>query len=121
MNFEIIFPLTYLLDDVIFKSSIDDVCNLISSEYKGNKNWILFSDYYFETEKKNRVITFSLIPAFENVFDISEYIKEAAPKEIKHTKFKSDDFINILNNNTFINFCFTFEINNKYFSFYLKN
>lgn len=106
-------PLTDLLDDVFYKSSIEDMRKFSFSQNKMEKSWLLFSDYYFEDKKPNKVITFTAMPAFSDLMELQSLIKSIAPKDIKHTRTINEDFIlGIINSPQILNIVFTFEQKN---------
>lgn len=103
-------PIITLLDDVFHKSSIEDMRKFSFSQNKTIKSWLLFSDYYFEDTKPNKVITFTAMPAFSDLLELQSLIKSIAPKDIKHTRTLNEDFIlEIIKSPQILNFIFTFE------------
>lgn len=107
-------PITDLLDDVFYKSSIEDMRKFSFSQTRTVKSWLLFSDYYFETDKPNKVITFTAMPSFSDFLELQALIKSVAPKDIKHTRTINEDFIEIINSLPILNVIFSFE-QKKYF------
>ncbi len=114
MEIDRISPLTTLLDDVFYRSSIKDMRNFFFNQIKTVKSWLLFSDYYIENEKPNNVITFTAMPHFADLMDIQDAIKLVAPKDVKHTRNINENFINLINLIPLINVVFIFE-KKKYF------
>lgn len=107
-------PLTVLLDDVFYKSSITDMRNSLFNGIEHGKSWLLFSDYYLENEKTNKVITFTAMPHFADFMEIQNKIKSISPKDIKHTRSVNEDFINLINSLPIINTVFILQ-KKKYF------
>jgi hypothetical protein len=102
-------PLTILLDDVVFKSSIRDMRQHYFSATKNEQNWLLLSDYYFGGDKPNKVITFTAMPYCPYVSELKTAIKDVAPKDIKHTRSISSDFVALINMLPAISFVFIFD------------
>lgn len=109
MNPDRISPITSLLDEVFYKSSIADMRNFYFSNTRTLENWLLFSDYYLDNKKPNNVITFTALPYVVNLMELQKTIKQVAPKDIKHTKNISSDFIELINSLPIINIQFIFE------------
>ncbi len=70
------------------------------------KKWILFSDYCFSSDKSNIALTFSFFPIMDNFYDIQNYIKAVAPKDIKNSKNVNNEFSKLIKNGQFLNFSF---------------
>lgn len=102
-------PITYLLDEVFYKSSIGHIRKNCLKNTKHVENWLLFSDYYFDNKKPNKVITFTAMPLFSDLVKLKALIKEKAPKDVKHTRDLNDDFIEIINSLPLLNIVFVFE------------
>ena len=107
-------PLSVLLDEVFYKSSIQDMRRFYFSATKGEHDWFLLSDYYFGDDKPNKVITFTALPSCPYIFDLKSAIKAVAPKDIKHTRNVNKDFVALMNLLPLINFVFIFD-NKKHF------
>lgn len=107
-------PLTVLLDEVFYKSTIEDMRKFYFFATKDEQTWILLSDYYFGEEKPNKVITFSAMPSCPYLFELQNAIKAVAPRDIKHTRSINIDFVSLINLLPLINIVFIFD-NNKYF------
>lgn len=101
-------PLTYALDEVFYKSSIKDLRKYYFSNSRDVTHWLLLSDYYFEDEAPNKVITFSVMPYFMDVRDLQSQIHQLAPKDIKHTRNVNEEFIKLLKTIPMANFSFLF-------------
>lgn len=101
-------PLTYALDEVFYKSSIDDLRKYYFNYTKESTRWLLLSDYYFEDHAPNKVITFSIMPYFTDLMELQSYIRQVAPTDIKHTQNVSDDFVGLLNVIPVASFSFIF-------------
>ncbi len=107
-------PLTILLDEVFYKSAIQDMRKSYFFATKGERSWIFLSDYYFGDEKPNKVITFSAMPSCPYLLEMKAAIKALAPKDIKHTRTVNPDFVALVNLLPLINVVFVFE-NGKHF------
>ena len=113
-------PITQLLDEVFYKSSIEDMRKIYFSHTKNENDWLLFSDYYLEHEKPNDTITFTAIPHILNILEIKKIIKSIAPKDIKHTRNVNHNFIELINSLPILNVVFLFEPR-KYYIWDSKN
>jgi len=102
-------PITKLLDEVFYKSSIEDMKKFYFTYTKDEKEWLLFSDYYLDNEKPNNTITFTAMPNIINILDIKNIIKSIAPKDVKHTRNVNQDFIKLINSLPILNVVFIFE------------
>lgn len=109
-----IIPITIKLDEVFYKSSILDMRNYYFQHHFKNTDWLLLSDYYFGNDKMNKVITFTALPHIVDIIKIQETIKSVAPKDIKHTRNVSSDFINLLHQLPILNISFIFDKTIKY-------
>ena len=107
-------PITDLLDDVFYKSSIEDMRKFTFNQTRSVKSWLLFSDYYFEDERPNKVITFTAMPYFSDFLELQSLIKSVAPRDVKKTRTINEDFIEIINSLPIMNVVFSFE-QKKYF------
>lgn len=107
-------PLSILLDEVFYKSSIQDMRRFYFSATKGEHNWFLLSDYYFGDDKPNKVITFTAMPSCPYILDLKSAIKAVAPKDIKHTRNVNRDFVALMDLLPLINIVFIFD-NKKHF------
>ncbi|NUO10406.1 MAG: hypothetical protein HUU08_17405 [Candidatus Brocadia sp.] len=107
-------PLTVLLDEIFYKSAIQDMRKFYFFATKREQTWLLLSDYYFGDEKPNKVITFTAIPSCPYLPELQNTIKAVAPKDIKNTRSINTDFVTLINMLPLINFVFIFE-NNKHF------
>lgn len=107
-------PITILLDEVFYKSSIRNMREFYFQYHFQNTDWLLLSDYYFENDKLNKVVTFTALPYVGNIEELQGIIKSVAPKDIKHTRNVSNDFINLLNQLPILNISFIFDKTVKY-------
>lgn len=78
-----------------------------------NRKWVCCSDYSFDKNKPNDVITFSLIPVIGNLQILNDTINKIAPSEIKKAKTVSPLFLSLMKDSPIINFSFILE-NHKY-------
>ncbi len=109
-----IVPFSIILDEVFYKSSIEDMRRQYFQFNFQNAAWLLLSDYYFGKEKQNRVITFTALPYLGSLHELQNLIKEVAPKDIKHTRNVSHEFIDLLHQIPSLNISFTFNKTLKY-------
>lgn len=107
-------PISVLLDEVFYKSSIEDMRKFYFSATKGEQNWFLMSDYYFGDDKPNKVITFTAMPYCPYILDLKNVIKAVVPRDIKHTRSINTDFVELINLLPLINIVFIFD-NKKHF------
>lgn len=107
-------PLSVLLDDVFYKSSIDDMRKSYFSATRDEQKWFLLSDYYLGDDKPNKVITFTAMPFCPYIPELKNAIKAVAPKDIKNTRSINTDFAALMNLLPLINIVFIFE-NKKHF------
>lgn len=70
-----------------------------------NHSWTLVSDYCIGDPKKQDVLTFMLFPtqSFSEFNEISSYIKDLQPKDIKHSKNINPEFLKFISENPFFN------------------
>jgi len=107
-------PFLAAFEDTFYKSAVKDIVDNFTSKHVFKK-WLLFSDYYFETDKPNNAISFSFIP-YNEYLDIKEKtIKSVAPKDIKHSRTVNKNFISYLKNEPILNINFVISNPNKYF------
>lgn len=105
--------LTYALDEVFYKSSIEDLRKYYINHLKDENHWLLLSDYYFDDNAPNKVITFSVLPYYDDLKELLSDIRRVAPTDIKHTKNVNEDFVRLLNAIPVASFSFIFS-QNKY-------
>jgi hypothetical protein len=108
-------PITTLLDEVFYKSSIVDMRSAFFQKFKDNDSWIVLSDYYFEDEKTNKVITFTLMPYLGALPQLQSIIRTLAPREFKHARSIDARLIEFLRQLPALNVSFTFQ-QDKYFA-----
>lgn len=89
-------PITVLLDDVFYQSSIQDMRSAYFQFLKHYAKWIIVSDYYLENEKANKVITFTVLPLAGDVIQLQNVIRRFAPQDFKHIKVVDPRFIELL-------------------------
>ncbi|MBC3212922.1 hypothetical protein [Serratia fonticola] len=91
-----------------FLSSFDDEFHKPGNEgFKRflNKNkhitkWMIFSDYaFYDQEKPNDVVTFSIIPYQYDFYDFGDFIGSISFKDAKKLKAIKKNFINFINSN----------------------
>jgi len=102
-------PITSLLDEVLYKSSIKDMRSFYFSNTRKVESWLLFSDYYLDNKKPNNVISFTALPYVVDLMELQKAIKQVAPKDIKHTRNINPHFVELINSLPIINIQFIFE------------
>src|SRR6266498_503495 len=107
-------PLTSLLDDVVYQSSIDDM-RVYFQNAKFSDSWIILSDYYFGDDKPNKVITFTSLPYLGGLPQLQSIIRALAPRDIKHARSIDERFIEFLRQLPSLNISFIFQ-QDKYFA-----
>src|ERR1044072_7334836 len=108
-------PLTSLLDEVIYQSSIDDMRRAYFEHVKLSDSWLLLSDYYFGDDKTNKVITFTSLPYLGGLPQLQSIVRALAPRDIKHTRAIDGRFIKFLRQLPALNISFIFQ-QDKYFA-----
>jgi len=108
-------PITTLLDEVVFQSSIDDMRSAYFQYLKDLDSWMILSDYYLRNEKKNKVITFTVLPYLGAVPQLQTIIRALAPRDIKHTRSIDARLIEFLRQLPILNVSFIFQ-QDKYFA-----
>ena len=108
-------PLTTLLDEVIYQSSIHDMRQAYFQNVKLSDSWIILSDYYFGDDKANKVITFTSLPYLGGLPQLQSIVRALAPRDIKHTRSIDGRFIEFLRQLPSLNISFIFE-QDKYFA-----
>lgn len=109
-----IVPFSLLLDEVFYKSSIEDMRANYFKYHFQNTNWILLSDYFFGNEKKSKTITFTALPYILPIDDLQKSIQSIAPKDLKHTRNVNIAFVELLHSLPILNICFVFENSRNY-------
>lgn len=108
-------PITLLLDDVFYQSSIDDMRRGYFIHFKMCDSWIILSDYYFGDDKTNKVITFTSMPYLGGLPQLQSVIRALAPRDIKHTRSIDGRFIEFLHQLPALNISFIFQ-QDRYFA-----
>jgi hypothetical protein len=108
-------PLTSLLDEVVYQSSIHDMRRAYFQHVKRSDSWIILSDYYFGDDKTNKVITFTSLPYLGGLPQLQSIIRALAPRDIKHTRSIDERFIEFLRQLPSLNISFIFQ-QDKYFA-----
>ncbi len=115
IEFDRISPITLRLDEVFYKSSINDMRREYFQYFKTVNSWIILSDYYFGDEKTNKVITFTSLPYFGGLPQLQSVIRTLAPQDIKHTRSIDGRFIEFLRQLPALTVSFVFR-QDKYFA-----
>ncbi len=108
-------PITTLLDEVFYQSSIGDMRTAYFRHFQSLDSWIMLSDYYFGNEKTNKVITFTSLPYLGALPELQSIIRAIAPKDIKHARSIDGRWIEFLRQLPSLNISFVFQ-QDKYFS-----
>ncbi len=108
-------PITSLLDEVFYQSSMDDMRCAYVDHVKRFNSWIILSDYYFGDDKTNKVITFAALPYLGGLPQLQSIIRALAPRDIKHTRSIDGRFIEFIRQLPALNISFIFE-QDKYFA-----
>jgi hypothetical protein len=109
-------PLTSLLDEVIYRNSIDDMRQAYFKDLiRLSDSWIILSDYYFGDDKANKVITFTSMPYLGGLPQLQSIVRALAPRDIKHTRSIDGRFIEFLRQLPSLNISFIFQ-QDKYFA-----
>lgn len=94
-----------LLEDVPYLKILNEAFNQSGKEilrehfflkFKDVDKWTVFSDYYFEDERKSFVISMTFLPYILDLSLAKKILKKLLPKEIKHTKTISKESFEIL-------------------------
>jgi len=104
-------PITIRLDEVVYKSSIQDMRAGYLRDFCAADRWILLSDYYFGDDKVNQVITFTALPLVGDVRDLQALVRKYAPTDIKHARVIQPGFISLLRDLPVLTFSFLFPLN----------
>jgi hypothetical protein len=115
MEIDRLSPLTTLLDEVFYQSSIEDMRVAFFQKFRDIDSWTVLSDYYFGNEKTNKVITFTLLPYLGGFPQLQSIIRILAPQDIKHTRSIDARFIEFLRQAPILNISFVFQ-QDKYFA-----
>jgi hypothetical protein len=113
-------PITSLLDEVFYQSSIDDMRSAYFHDVKPFDSWVILSDYYFGDDKTNKVITFTSLPYLGGLPQLQSIIRALAPRDIKHTRSIDGRFIEFLRQLPALNISFIFQ-QDKYFAWTSSN
>lgn len=82
--------------------------------FRGTKKWILSSDYAFYNKNKNNdVVTFSLFPHTDDIKKMSGDINKHAPVDIKKAKSVNDEFITFLSDGPVFNISIILDRNRR--------
>jgi len=108
-------PITTLLDEVFFQSSIDDMRGAYFRQLKDLDSWMILSDYYFGNDKRNKVITFTVLPYLGALPQLQSLIRILAPRDIKHTRSIDARLPEFLRQLPVLNVSFIFQ-QDKYFA-----
>ncbi len=108
-------PITTLLDEVFYQSSIDHMRSAYFQHVKDLDSWLILSDYYFGNDKTNKVLTFTVLPYLGGLPQLQSIIRILAPRDIKHTRSVDARLIEFLRQLPILNVSFVFQ-QDKYFA-----
>jgi hypothetical protein len=117
MEFEIdrISPITTLLDEVFYQSTIRDMRAAYLPRVAHFRRWLVVSDYCLGDDRTNKVITFSGLPLAGDLLELQSEIRRNAPKDLKHSRTIDLGFVELLHHLPVINISFIFQ-QDKYFA-----
>lgn len=97
------------LRETIDKSALLDLARWFA-ECPSNASWYVASDYCFnDHSKKSDVASFSILLQHDTLNNIKSYINYFAPKDLKHTRNISLDFLKYVNSPVIFNFTFVID------------
>lgn len=100
------------------QSTIKDLENWFRSIPEG-ASWYVISDYCFgDKNKKNDVVSFSILLYHDKLENIKGYINAFAPKDLKKTRTVSEGFLKYINSPVIFNISFIINRNSKYMKDY---
>ncbi len=100
------------------QSTIIDLENWFRSLPEG-ASWYVISDYCFgDNNKKNDVVSFSILLQHDKLENIKEYINAFAPKDLKKTRTVSEGFLKYINSPVIFNISFLINRSSKYMKDY---
>ena len=102
-------PITTLLDEVFYRSSIEDMRRAYFQHVASLDSWMLLSDYYFGDEKSNKVVTFTALPYLGALPELQGIIRTLAPRDIKHARSIDGRFIEFLRQLPCLSISFVFQ------------
>src|ERR1035437_56099 len=109
MEIDRISPITVMLDEVFYKSSIHDMRSAYFGHLTHVKSWLLLSDYSLEGKKTNNVITFTALPMTADLQELQVLIKRLQPMDIKHSQTIAPGFIDLLHQLPLLTVSFVFD------------
>lgn len=107
-------PITTLLDEVFYQSSIEGMRRSYFRHLTDAKTWLVLSDYYLGNDKTNKVLTFTALPYVGDLPQLQGTIRSLAPRDFKHSRTINARFIELLHQLPVINISFIFQ-QDKYF------
>jgi len=102
-------PITTLLDEVFYQSSIEDMRRAYFQHATSLDTWMLLSDYYFGDDKSNKVITFTALPYLGALPELQSIIRTLAPRDIKHARSIDGRFVEFLRQLPCLSISFVFQ------------
>ena len=108
-------PITNLLDEVFYQSSIRDMRAAYFPGREHFRQWLILSDYCLADDRINKVITFAALPMAGDVLELQRAIREFAPQDLKHSRTMDRRFVELLHYLPVLNISFVFD-QNKYFA-----
>lgn len=106
------------LRETIEKSVLLDLVDWFA-ELPSNASWYVVSDYCFnDSSKKNDVASFSILLQHDTLNNIKSYINTFAPKDLKHTRNISTDFLKYVSSPVIFNFTFVIDRKSRFLEDY---
>jgi len=82
--------------DEFFRETVQEDFNRYRQKFSEARKWTIASDYYFEEIKSNHVVTYTVFPHIVDLQRMMSVIGAVAPRDIKHTREISDEFLKVL-------------------------
>ncbi len=102
-------PIVKLVYDTYVNNVKDSLDKHYFPGFPPCSKWRCFSDYSFDANKPNDIITFTLLPHVMDMQQLADVIKRLAPKEIKKTKLVNSDFLEFIKHMPFVTFSFVIQ------------
>jgi hypothetical protein len=99
-------PIVKLIYDTYQKSVKDSLEKNYFPKFGNIKKWKCFSDYSFDKNKPNDIITFTLLPYVADMQIVAKAIKFLSSEEIKKTSTVNPKFIEFIKESPFVTFSF---------------
>jgi len=112
---ERISPITTILDEVFYQSTIRDMRAAYLPSVVQCRQWLLLSDYCLGDDRPNKVITFAGLPLAGDLLELQSVIRRIAPQDLKRSRTIDRRFVELLHHLPIINISFIFQ-QGKYFA-----